>query len=207
MNMSTTSTMLSTNEEFGDETPHKQISKRIRLNKYEQQWLQSSNAKRNAYEQLLLINPIAKIKRQHEESVNGLVILKATYTSTNTSNTTSLDVVQQLQFWVNKSRLHLPPQTKGVLLGFYELSGEIMMSRTNESYTHRWMRWMNGLFTCLGVGEWNSGFQHYNAVSPVTLTVRYKFGNGVYEITVDDNDELVLPSSAAVMLGLSHVVS
>lgn len=207
MNMSTASTMLSTNKEFGDDTPYKQISKRIRLNEYEQQWLQSSNAKRNAYEQLLLINPIAKIKRQHEESVNGLVILKATYTSTNTSNTTSLDVVQQLQFWVNKSQLHLPPQTKGMLLGFYELFGEIVMSRTNESYTHRWMRWMNGLFTCLGVGEWNSGFKHYNAVSPVTLTVRYKFGNGVYEITVYDNDELVLPSSAAVMLGLSHVVS
>jgi hypothetical protein len=207
--MSNTSTTLTATNKFGDYTPDKQISKRIRVNEYEQQWLQSSNAKRNAFEQMLLINPIARIKRQREEAVNGLVILKATYASTNTtSNTISLDVVQQLQFWVNNSRLYLPPQTKGMLLGFYDLSHEIMKFRPqHEFHTHRWMHWMNCLLTRFGVRGWGSEFRHYNAEAPVTLTVRYKFGDGVYEITIDDNDELDLPSSAAVILGSSHIVS
>lgn len=204
----TTSTMISTNKEFRDNTPDKRLFKRIRFNEYEQQWLNSSNAKRNAYEQLSLIVPIAKMKRQREEAVNGLVILKATYASTSTtSNSTSLDVVQQLQFWVNKSRLYLPPLSKGMLLGFYDMSGEIMMSSPHESYVHRWMRWMNGLLSRLGVGGWHNDFKYYNAIAPVTLIVRYKFGNGVYEISIDDNDELDLPSSAAIMLGSSHVIS
>lgn len=72
------------------------IFKRVRANENEQQWLQSCMASQNVEQQLSIIVPVAKIKRQREEVVNGLVILKATYSSI--SSNTSLDVVHQLQF-------------------------------------------------------------------------------------------------------------
>ena len=187
----------------------KLISKRLNANEKERQWLNSSMAKQDADRQLSMIAPIAKLKRKREEAVNGLVILKATYSIT--SSNTSLDVVQQLQFWVEKSRLYLPPLSKRLLLGFYDLYGEI--SPVCKP-THRWIHLVNVLLSRLGVGAGYSQYKSHveqrrdNAGDgAVILTVRYKYADGVYEKIIEDYDALDLPSRDAIKLGSSDIVS
>jgi hypothetical protein len=156
-----------------------------------------------------MIVPIAKLKQKREEAVNGLVILKATYSIT--SSNTSLDVVHQLQFWVEKSRLYLPPSSKRLLLGFYDLCEDISPV-CKPSY--RWNHLINVVLSRLGVGAWYSQYQSHveqrkdgRDGGAVTLTVRYKYADGVYETTIEDHDALGLPSRDAIKLGSSDLVS
>jgi hypothetical protein len=190
------------------------ISKRLKANEKERQWLNSSMAKEDADRQLSMIVPIAKLKRKREEAVNGLVILKATYSIT--SSNTSLDVLQQLQFWVEKSRLYLPPSSKRLLLGFYDLCEEI--SPVCKP-THRWIDLIKVFLSRLGAGVGYCQYESHveqrqdgrgciNANGgAVTLTVRYKYADYVYETTIEDYDALGLPSRDAIKLGSSDLVS
>ena len=180
------------------------ISKRLKANEKERLWLNSSLARQDADRQLSMIVPIAKLKQKREEAVNGLVILKATYSIT--SSNTSLDVVHQLQFWVEKSRLYLPPSSKRLLLGFYDLCEDISPV-CKPSY--RWNHLINVVLSRLGVGAGYSQYQsHVDADGgAVTLTVRYKYADGVYETTIEDHDALGLPSRDAIKLGSSDLVS
>ena len=181
------------------------ISKRLKANEKERQWLNSSMAKEDADRQLSMIVPIAKLKRKREEAVNGLVILKATYSIT--SSNTSLDVLQQLQFWVEKSRLYLPPSSKRLLLGFYDLCEEI--SPVCKP-THRWIDLIKVFLSQYEshVEQRQDGRGCINANGgAVTLTVRYKYADYVYETTIEDYDALDLPSRDAIKLGSSDLVS
>ena len=192
----------------------KLISKRLKANEKERQWLNSSLARQDADRQLSMIVPIAKLKRKREEAVNGLVILKAAYSIT--SSNTSLDVVHQLQFWVEKSRLYLPPSSKRLLLGFYDLREEI--SPVSKP-AHRLNHLINVVLSRLGVGAGYSQYESHveqrkdgrgciNADDgAVTLTVRYKYADGVYETKIEDHDALGLPSRDAIKLGSSDLVS
>lgn len=221
---------------------HKTISTEIRTNQKERQWMNSSKAKQIAEQQLSFMKPVANMKRQHEESINGLVILKATYASvaplsSGASSSISLDVTQQLQFWVENSRLYLPPASKGLLLGFYALTREhhnpdqipMQQKKTNEDtgkhesslsdFSHRLICLINDWLSRLGVGEEDGphqgqydqneeGSRCYNkGTAAVTLAVRYKFKGGVYEIRIGDAYELELPSNFAINLGSSDLVS
>ncbi|KAL7542584.1 hypothetical protein ACHAXR_012102 [Thalassiosira sp. AJA248-18] len=209
----------------GDTNIHKTISTKIRTNQNEQQWLGSSKAKRDAERQLSIIAPIAKMKRQREESINGLVILKATYASVSslpsgTIPNTALDVTEQLQFWVEQSRLYLPPSSKSLLLGFYDLIGS-KVNRVGDTandisplseFTHRWICIMNIWLSRLGVGVEDAAYQkdytdNGGSNESVVLTVRYKYKGGVFEVRIGDDDVLELPSSDSTILGSSDLVS
>lgn len=214
---------------------HKTTSIKIHTNEKEQQWLNSSKAREEAERQLAIIAPVSKMKRRREESTNGLVIMKATYVSEFSSSEgaspsiKSLDVTHQLQFWVNGSRLYLPPKSKSVLLGFYELhSGCSKMPDLNRdggggdhlalyNVAHRLVCLMNSWLSLLGIGGEDAPDDESNndgatikgstVDSTVTLTVRYKYNGCVYDISVRDCDALELPSSAAMKLGSSNLVS
>ena len=211
-----TSSELDTAKQADATNTHKAVSMKICTNQNEQRWCASSKAKRNAERQLSIIAPIAKMKRDREESLDGLAILKATYSSP----FVSLDVTQQLQFWVENSRLSLPPSSKSLLLGFYALpgskasedAGSDLSSSSMAELAHRWTCTINDWLYRLGVGGDDDAHCHNGSADnisneSVTLTVRYKYKGKVYEIRVDDNDPLQLPSSGATVLGSSDLVS
>ena len=194
---------------------HKVVSTKLLINEREMHWLNSSKAKQNAESQLLFIIPIAKMKRQREEANDGLVIIKATYESIDTS----LDCKDQLQFWVDNSQLCLPPSSKSLLLGMYDLVHERSAPRVDGSgsaisdFIHKLTCKANIWLSRLGIGGENSSHQKLNIgrtnkhdLCAVTLTVRYRFKDGVYEIRVNDNDSLTLPSRDASKLGSSDVI-
>ena len=209
---------------------HKTISAKIRTNQKARRSLSSSKAKRDAEQQLCMITPVANMKRQREESINGLVILKATYAK----NVVTLDVTQQLQFWVENSRLYLPPSSKKGLMGFYDLSGrdnhapdQLVMSKVKRGKTDNNLSSLSDRLVCtmniwlsrLGVGGEDAPHQSYynqkdnrsndndDSGESVILTVRYKYKGQVFELSTRDDDVLELPSSDATILGPSDRVS
>ena len=194
---------------------HKVVSTKILMNEREMHWLKSSKAKQNTESQLLFITSIAKMKRQREEANDGLVIIKATYESIDAS----LDCKHQLQFWVNNSQLYLPPSSKSLLLGMYEFAHD----RSAPTLDGRWSKISDFIhkFTCmaniwlsrLGIGGEGEDTSHQkddigrtNEYDAVTLTVRYRFKDGVYEIRVRDSDSLTLPNRNASKLGSSDIL-
>mmetsp|Transcript_32654 Transcript_32654/g.43403 ORF Transcript_32654/g.43403 Transcript_32654/m.43403 type:complete len:646 (-) Transcript_32654:165-2102(-) len=147
-----------------------------------------------------------------------------------------LDVTVQLQFWVMNSSLRLPACTKSNMLGFYDvrLSSPSILARENNEKANVDHENEGGIFrktvlfckkalssmpiplstnsresTAAVMGE-NGPQQQLQNVSSgdvPMLTVRYKFGNGVYEITIHDEEELILPSPKAFCLGSSDLIS
>lgn len=190
---------------------HNSVSAKISVNEKERQWLHSPEAKHAAERQLSLIAPVAREKQYREELANGLVILKATYSlvysmPSEVCPNVSLDVTQQLMFWVNNSRLCLPPSSKCLLLGFYNLHSQ--HSEMSVFSPPRWKCMMIGWLAQLGFRERIRHHQCHDDLSAVvTLSVRYKYNGGVYDVTVKDDDALELPSSGALHLGSSKVVS
>ena len=158
-----------------DDAPniHKTIANKIYINRREQNWLSSSYAKQDAKRQLCLMEPVASVKRQREESIDGLVILKATHASVSASSThnISVDVTRQLQFWTENSRLRLPASSKSLLLGFYDLAERdhcqyysyLTKSKKSEncnecdssrsSFIHQWIDSMIIWLSRLRIGE------------------------------------------------------
>lgn len=188
----------------------KAISTKIRSNERECQWMGSSRAKINARRQLDMMAPIAEMKRRREETISGLVILKATYASTtSSSNDVSLDVTEQLQFWVESSRLLLPPSKKNNLLGFYNLRAHDcpFSNRNLTSLSDEWICTANNWLSCLVGGGKDPNQRCDSSDESVTLSVRYKYKGQVFEISVKDGEALQLPCNAATILGRSDFVS
>ncbi len=193
---------------------NKSILAKISVNEKERHWLHSSEAKHAAERQLSLIVPVAREKQYREELVNGLVILKATYSlvysmPSELCPNESLDVTQQLMFWVHNSRLCLPISSKCLLLGFYNLHSQ--HSGMSAASPPRWKCKLIGWLAQLGFRERICHHQCHDYLSEsgaaVTLSVRYKYNGGVYDVSIRDDDALKLPSSGALHLGSSKVVS
>ncbi|KAL7436557.1 hypothetical protein ACHAXH_002969 [Discostella pseudostelligera] len=191
----------------------KSISAKMSINEKERHWLHSIEAKRAAERQLCLIVPVAREKQLREELANGLVILKATYMAyplpSDLCPNISLDVTQQLQFWVDNSRLCLPALSKSSLIGFYDLHHH---AESTVQALPRWKCMINGWLSRIGFRGMTHHYQcqtdqEREGSAAVTLSVRYKHNGGVYEITIRDDDALELPSSGALHLGPSKVVS
>ncbi|KAL9188437.1 hypothetical protein ACHAXT_006815 [Thalassiosira profunda] len=176
--------------------PSKKLSLKMRANRSEQQWLISSSAKRCAEQQLSLMGPVAKGKRQREEAIDGLVILKATLSS----DKSSLDAMAQLQYWVQDSRLSLPPSSKSLLPGLYDLRvTETDGIDDDHSALSELVR---------AIRDWTSRKKHCrNEVEDVVLAVRYKYHGRVFETEVGDCEALELPSRDAIDMGSSDCVS
>ena len=199
--------------ESDTEKMHKKVSRKLLTCQNEVQWLSSPQSEQAAERQLSFMIPVAKMKRQREELNNGLIIMKATYSSTSTS----VDVTHQLQFYVNASKLYLPPSPKSLLLGFNELvdgsytPGQLVVkqSKTSDStlydMIHQWIYKMNTLLYRLGmIGEDTHIKEEANRAEEslqVKLSVRYKYRTEVFETIVRDTESLEIPSNSAIKLG------
>lgn len=204
---------------------HKTISAKLCILGKERQWLSTLKAKQNAERQLSMMAPVAKKKRQCEELAHGLVILNATYSLERSSNNASLDVTQQLQFWVENSRLRLPACSKRHLLGFYDLnegdvhpSDTLLMSKANKrqsgntllSQSDRLIYRMNMWLSWIGFGGDDACHQDekYDCSDDnIILTVRYKYKEQIFESSISDDDVLELPNTNATVLGSCDLVS
>lgn len=121
-------------DESNDCATYKNIENTMRAYNEEKHWMKTSYAKEEAQRQFAYIEYIATLKRKAEESDNGLVIVNAKYISKSShadclTPETSLDVTQQLQYWVKDSTLTLPASSKSNLLGFYDLCKESKVPR------------------------------------------------------------------------------
>lgn len=163
--------------------------------KRESSLLDNTKSRRDAEQQVQLMVKSALANRAREEACGGLVILKATYWIYGGE---TMDATTQLQFRVNDSKLHLPSSPKSHLLGFYSLMPPPDVSNAKCSWHESsWFPW------------WSS--KRADDAKPKLdttpkLTVRYSFQGSVYEITIDETDELELPQSTAMRLGESNVV-
>jgi len=203
--------------ESDTEKMHKKVSKKMLTCQNEKKWLASAQSKQAAERQLSFMIPVAKMKRHREESNNGLVIMKATYSSLRTS----VDVTHQLQFYVNASTLRLPPSSKSLLMGFYELVdgsiNQLVMKQSKSSEStiydiiYQWIYKINTWLNRLRIGgvdthtkeEANRTEEKHH----VTLSVRYRYRKEVFEIVVFDTESLEIPNNRAINLGESDIVS
>jgi curved DNA-binding protein CbpA len=161
----------------------------------EDKLLEREKKRRDRAQQIQLMSRSASLKMEKEQSKeDGLVILSARY---EVSGGESIDVTVALQFWVMNSCLHLPSMTKSNMLGFYDVRPEDNW-QTDDSFWNRWSKIfkerMNGI----------KKHQDRSTVIP-TLTVRYRYGKSVYEITIFDHEELSIPSISAMRLGGLYV--
>lgn len=150
--------------------------------------MELDKSKEDAEQQTQLMLKTAEASKEIERSRNGLIILQATYWI---DGGESMDATTQLQFWVKSSGLNLPPTPKSHLLGFYSLTTD--HSEPAQSWRKPLTRFMYR--------------QERRNERPVPkLTVRYESSGSVYEITVEDSDELVLPTPNAFLLGSDTIV-
>ena len=154
--------------------------------------------KKDATQQLVLMESVSARRRCSEIKQNGLVILSALYflevKNGNEIQVASIDVTTQLQFWVSCGRLTLPAIQKSKLLGFYDLRTDIK----DSSEPHKW--------------DWRIWKRlSRRSVAPHQLPepqirVRYSFQGYVYETSALDCEKLILPSNGARLLGRADVL-
>lgn len=143
----------------------------------------------DAQKQISLMERQATSKRKREEARDGLVIEQAIYYVEGTGGS-RLDVSTALQFWVADSSLYLPGISKSHLLGFHDIRKKQTKKQDAVSFS-----------------SWDSvwkGFWSEPDVAMPILYVRYKLEGEVFEISVRDDDELVLPCPSAVRVKLSE---
>ena len=167
----------------------------LKANRAEHDWSCSPLAISISERHLPFMAQVSGAKRRYEESIDGLVILRAVYGTKSASS--NVDVTEQLQFWVNDSRLVLPSSPKCSLLGLYSL-------RRRRRAKRRIYRPFDNLFQRFVRAE--SDLESDDC-QEITLTIRYKHKGFVYELSVGDSDQVVLPSSTARQLGSSRTVT
>lgn len=162
--------------------------------KQESSLLDSDKSRRDAEQQVKLMVKSALASREREVESNGLVILKATYL---VDGGETMDATTQLQFRVNDSKLRLPSTPKSHLLGFYSLTAVSDLSKEKRPSYESWLPWLPSK---------KAKDDASSASTKPKLTVRYAFEGKVYETTIDETEELVLPGATALCLGESDVV-
>jgi hypothetical protein len=166
--------------------------------------LSTRKTKADAEKQLAMMKKVSEKKRSVEADRNGLVIQKAAYwmqvadigiRAQTQTRVISMDATVQLQFWVAKGRLVFPSIPKSCWLGFYNLETESKVPARKPRHDWRfWRRWTR------------RSIQPVPETPQPQLTIRYSFDGYVYEITVDEKEAIILPSSRAQLLGLDSVV-
>ena len=162
----------------------------------------------------------ATISRKRELDKNGLIILSAIY---GYDNNTSYDVTIALQFWIKDSRLELPSgSSKRHLLGFPDLSTKrrglphtkaTSLEKNTSGTKHSSSKTRNSsssyLDKILGLID-SFIFTFYSSQDMTTvdketlqapqLIIRYKYEDLTYQIGIEDNEGIILPSTHAVLL-------
>ena len=137
----------------------------------------------------------ARRRKREEQEKDGLLIQKALYQAVGGD---TWEVTIPLQFWVSHSSLNLPPVSKSEFLGFYDVSA--CLKTKSEAQDHS-STWWNDLWNDL----WDLTAESAARKSPqkiptVTLAVEYKFRGQLYSITIQDQEELLLPHPKAKRL-------
>jgi hypothetical protein len=96
-----------------------------------------------------------------------------------------------------------------MLLGFYDVnSHHEHISKVNSSILHDLVDYVNDFLSCFGIGQTNHQVETHckeNGSSEedgsAVLTIRYKYEGIAYEIVIDDNQSLTVPSPEALKLG------
>ena len=154
--------------------------------------LRLKKAKADAERQVALMKGPARSKRKREEERNGLVIDKAIYY---VEGGARLDVTAQIQFWVSDSSLYLPSTPKSNLLGFYDVSSAGQSKSKPKTEPIALTSWKQ-----VWQGFW------FDAKAPVPiLYIRYTHEGKTFELSVKDEEELVLPSPSGVRVNLSDL--
>jgi len=203
--------------------------RRRRQQEREDGLLEREKMEADAMQQIRLMSKPALEKRRVEEGRKGLVILKGTYgvmlnDGGNGGNAGySIDVTIALQFWVANSALHLPASgSKSSMLGFYDLrssggvsggggdsaNGDILSNLFNGGTTINDSIWKTcaGLWQRFRYGDAQKKEEEEQQRRHIpTLTVRYRYRDDAYEITVLDHEALSLPSEMAMKLGGVYV--
>ena len=173
-----------------DEAIVKTNSPENRALRKEEMLLEKEKAKRDAMQQIGLMEKPAEVKRRQEEENRGLVILSAVYS---VAGGDSINVTTALMFWVVKGRLLLPSTTKSSMLGFYDVRHETPLVIESGYVNACWKVWEK---------LWHKDKKA--SIAPVetpNLRIRYRYQCNPYEITIADNEALSLPSSRAMQLG------
>jgi hypothetical protein len=177
--------------------------------KREDMLLDREKMKREAIQQMKLMKGPADMKRKTEEDKNGLVILNAIYSI---SDGDSINVIDCLMFWVVHSSLRLPSMPKSNMLGFYDVRQQSKSVLENDDFHFSFsptMVFLRNLWKRFNLWEKahdgiNKKYAESSTTTP-TLYVRYRFGGSLFEITINDEDMLTLPSKNATRLGGSNV--
>lgn len=162
-----------------------------------------------------LTSKIARKKRELELARGGLVIRSAKLVVHGNDQSFLLskgphDLTNILQFWVNNSKLALPPLTSQKAPDFYFLG-------SGSSQTSSSASWCSNVSTAVvqPAVEW---IQHRVDIAKVwrskskpntfyKLVVRYEMEGKLYEINLHQDEEIVLPSAKALLLGSAALIS
>ena len=169
---------------------------------------------------------VSRRKRQFEQdklqaSSCGLVIAHASLHRKNGCLDTKeqiIDVTAQLQFWVNSdtSSLHLQAShCQHYLLG---INPSLLVSAMTNTSPEDWFFSLMNDYHCIIANGWNRFWfgSHYpskqnssnvkNHHDENYYMIRYKTNQGVYEIQIQQNEEIHLPHPNAMKLGNSQSV-
>ena len=152
--------------------------------------LRKTKAKEDAERQKSLMERQANSKRRREQERNGLVIDRAIY-YVEGGGGDRLDVTTQIQFWVTDSSLYLPSAPKSNLLGFYDVSSN--KSNSSDTKSAKLASWKQ-----IKEGFWSET----KSPDPI-LYIRYTHEGQQFEVSIRDEEELVLPSSSGLRVNRS----
>lgn len=166
--------------------------------KREEILLEREKVKRDAAQQIRLMEKPSELKKMQEEKNNGLVILNAIYSVVGGD---SIDVTTALMFWVVKGRLQLPSTTKSSMLGFYNVCHDTPVD-CEVTYFGAWKQILEKFLNRV---VRKNEYKQVEHVEIPTLLIRYRFDGCLYEISIRDDEALSLPSEKAMKLGGSRV--
>jgi hypothetical protein len=149
-----------------------------------------------ATRQIMLLTKSSFLNRKVEEAKGGLVIEQALYYS---SSAVTHNVTVPLQFWVSDSSLKLPSGSKSTMLGFYDIRRP---QRARQQYSNSTKSIISSLIALArnhmyprkeASTEVVDDSKSPDPTERVKLYVRYKFCGRTDEVTIFDEDELILP--------------
>ena len=150
----------------------------------------------DAMQQQRFMERQAKIRTEVEEKRNGgLVVRRAVY---HVDGGDMWDVTIPLQFWVLDSSLYISDASKRHILGFYNVAESVAKKEENVSVPPRrtWSDWWAAFWT---PSHTSKSSESLKAASP-KLSVQYEMSGCTYEITIQDDEELILPNPKALVV-------
>lgn len=180
-----------------------------------------------------LTSSIAEKKRQYEATNGGLVIRFAKLVIATPASSEKMpphfvskgsqDLTDTLQFWVKDGKLSLPPLSSQSTPWYYSLGGTPTTSSSSTSST-RWASVRRISDACahliqpisiLNLWQYTTAslfapksVHRQNGATTTSLLIRYEWGRNLYEQTISEDEDIVLPASnRALFLGNAATIT